>query len=216
MINSWGIRMNSFESDMKRALCSKGFLAGLALVLAMLMKSGFDSQLYRVSVPVLASLPYTTAWLAEEQSGFSRFALMRAGRMPYILGKYFACGISGGLVEALPAALYRLLCPEEAVAINLWLVFLSGMLWAVTAAVLTALAKSRYIAYGGSFVVYYILVILHERYFPTLYCLYPYEWFAPTHVWIFGWQGIVIFLAGLLLFLLLLYYELLRRCMAYG
>ena len=198
--------MNSFESDMKRALCSKGFLAGLVLVFAMLMQAGFDSQLYRVSVPVLATLPYTTAWLAEEQSGFSRFALMRAGRMPYIFGKYFSCGISGGLVEALPAALYRLLRPQEA-SCNLWLVFLSGMLWAVTAAVLTALAKSRYIAYGGSFVIYYILVILHERYFPGLYCLYPYEWFAPSHTWIFGWQGIVIFLAGVLLLLLLLVLE---------
>ena len=49
--------MNSFESDMKRALCSKGFLAGLVLVFAMLMQAGFDSQLYRVSVPVLATLP---------------------------------------------------------------------------------------------------------------------------------------------------------------
>lgn len=201
---------------MKRALCAKGFLAGLVLAFAILMKSGFDSQLYRITLPVLASLPYTTAWLEEEQSGFALVSLMRAGRMPYILGKYFSCGISGGLVETLPALLYRLLWPQEGAAVNPWLVFLSGMLWAVTAAVLTALTKSRYIAYGGSFVIYYILVILHERYFPGLYCLYPYEWFAPTHTWLFGWQGIAAFLAGLLLLLLFLYYELLRRCMAYG
>lgn len=208
--------MNSFESDMKRALCSKGFLAGLVLVFAMLMKSGFDSEIYRVSVPVLASLPYTTAWLAEEQSGFLKFSLMRSGILPYILGKYFSCGISGGLVAALPVVAYRLLRPEEGAAVNPWLVFLSGTLWAVVSAVLAAMTKSRYIAYGGSFVIYYILVILHERYFPGLYCLYPYEWFAPAHTWLFGWQGIVIFLTSLLLLLLFVYDQILRRCIANG
>lgn len=208
--------MNSFESDLRRALCSKGFLAGFVLVFAMLMKSGFASEVYRVSVPVLASLPYTTAWLAEEQSGFLKSALPRAGIRPYILGKYFSCGISGGLVEALPAMAYCLLRAEEGAAVNPWLVFLSGMLWAAASAVLAAVTKSRYIAYGGSFVIYYILVILHERYFPGLYCLYPYEWFAPTHTWLFGWQGIVIFLTSILLLLLFVYSQILRRCIANG
>lgn len=208
--------MNSFESDMKRAFCSKGFLAGLVLAFFILIKSGFDSELYRISLPVLASLPYTTAWLAEEQSGFLKFSLTRTNITSYIFGKFFSCGISGGLVDAFPAFVYCLVFPEKAEMINPWLIFLSGMLWAVVSAVLAALTKSRYIAYGGSFVIYYILVILHERYFPGLYCLYPYEWFAPSHTWIFGWQGIVILLVGMLLLLLFLYDQILRRCIAYG
>lgn len=208
--------MNSFESDMKRALCAKGFWAGLVLGLVILLKSGFDSDFYRISVPVLASLPYTTAWLSELQSGFLKASLLRTSITAYILGKYFSCAFSGGLVQLLPALAFRLLCPEEAVSVNLWLVFWSGMLWAAAAGTLAALSKSRYIAYGGAFVIYYILVILHQRYFPGLYCLYPYEWLAPSHTWIFDWQGIVLLLSGLLLLLMFAYYEILRRCIAYG
>lgn len=204
--------MNSFESDMKRALCSKGFLAGLVLSFVILMKSGFDSDLYRISVPVLAALPYTTAWLSEAQSGFLKSSLIRTSITPYILGKFFACGVSGGLAEGIPALLYGLVDPEKAAAINPWLVFLSGMLWASASGALAAVTKSRCIAYGGSFVIYYVLVILHERYFPGLYCLYPYEWFAPAHTWVFQGQGIVLLLSGILLLLLFVYYEILRRC----
>ncbi len=201
---------------MKRALCSGGFLAGLAAGIFILMKSGFDSQLYRVSVSVLAVLPYTTAWLLEEQSGFWKAALARAGVNAYIFGKYFSCILSGGLVELLPGLAYVWLFREEASDINLWLVFLSGMLWAAVSAVLGAFTRSRYIAYGGAFVLCYLLVILHERYFPWLYCLYPYEWIAPSHTWIGGWQGIGLLLGSLLLLLLFLYYEILRRCIARG
>lgn len=208
--------MNSFESDMKRALCSKSFLAGLALGLVILLKSGFDSELYRIGFPVLASLPYTTAWLSELKGGFLKFSLVRSGTNPYICGKIFTCALSGGLVELLPALIYRLLCPDEASAINLWLVFFAAVFWAVVAGALSAFSKSPYIAYGGSFVIYYILVILHERYFPGLYCLYPYEWIAPKHIWLFDWQGIVLLLAGLICLMLMLYYEILRRCIARG
>ena len=86
------------------------------------------------------------------------------------------------------------------------------MLWAVVAAVLAALSNSRYITYGGAFVLYYILVILHERYFHTLYCLYPYEWLAPEHTWLFDEWGVVFLVTGLILILICLYDVILRRC----
>lgn len=200
---------------MKRAVCSWGFLAGLALSFGILMKSGFSSEAYQISVPALACLPYTTAWLSEHQSGFVKSYLMRTNVSSYILGKFFSCGISGGLVEAIPAFACRLLGAEDGGKINLWLVFLSGMLWASVASLLAAVAKSRYLAYGGSFVIYYLLVILHERYFPGLYCLYPCEWFDPSHTWVLGWQGIVAMLVGFLLLLMFLYDWVIRRCMEF-
>lgn len=203
--------MNSLEMDLKRAIGSKGFFAGLLLQLAILFQAGFDSSLYRTCVPVAAAFPYATAWLWEYQSGFLKAYLPRAGVAPYILGKFLACGLSGGLVELLACRIYQIVCKDGA-QMNLTLVFASGMFWALAAALLAAWSKSRYIAYGGGFVIYYLLVILYERYFEELYCLYPYEWFAPTHTWVFGDSGILLLLAGLGLVLLCLYYEILWRC----
>ena len=67
-------------------------------------------------------------------------------------------------------------------------------------------------AYGGSFVIYYILVILHDRYFEDIYCLYPYEWIQFQHTWLFDEQGIVILLSSLSALLFLIYYNTVRRC----
>ena len=205
--------MNSFETDFKRAVCAKGFWAGLIIELFILFKAGFDSDLFRMSVPVLAAFPYSTAWLAEYQSGFIKAYLPRSGVMSYILGKFLACTISGVFLETLGCALYLLIKGEEAQEINLMLIFMSGMLWAALSAALAAWSSSRYIAYGGSFVIYYLLVILYERYFKELYCLYPYEWLKPNHTWVFGEQGIVLLLSGMILALLCVYYEVLGRCL---
>lgn len=205
--------MNSFETDFKRAVCSKGFWAGLVIELFILSKAGFDSDLFRMSVPVLAAFPYSTAWLAEYQSGFIKSYLPRCGVMSYIFGKFLACTLSGGLLETLGCVFYLLIEGEEAQEIGLTLIFTSGMLWAALSATLAAWSNSRYIAYGGSFVIYYLLVILYERYFQELYCLYPYEWLEPSHSWVFGKQGIVLLLLGMILVLLCIYYEILGRCL---
>lgn len=65
---------------------------------------------------------------------------------------------------------------------------------------------------GGAFVLFYMLVILYERYFPALYCLYPIEWFAPGHTWVFGDTGIIAMVVGLILITGILYGNILRRC----
>ncbi len=203
--------MNSFETDIKRAFCSVNFLAGLLIECIILWRAGFESELFQISVPVLASLPYSTAWLSDYQSGYIKEYLPRCGRTSYILGKFLACGISGGgLLTA--ACLFRLLTGGEDMEWKLLLIFLSGMLWAVVAAALAAAANSRYVAYGGGFVLFYMLVILYQRYFKTLYCLYPVEWYAPEHTWVLGDTGVVLLLAGMILLIGILYYEILGRC----
>ena len=90
--------MNSFETDVKRAIISKGFLAGFVLELLIFWKVGGDSELFRVTVPVISTFPYATAWLADYQSGYIKAYLPRCGRTSYICGKFLACGIAGGLV----------------------------------------------------------------------------------------------------------------------
>lgn len=204
--------MNSFETDLKRAFLSRGFFVGLMLEIGILFTAGFDSDLFRMSVPVICTFPYTAAWLEDYQSGFLKAYLPRCGVPAYILGKILACGISGGALEALGGWMYLCVKNEKEMQFSSMLLFLSGLFWAVMAATLAALSNSRYLAYGGAFVIYYLLVILCERYFPSLYCLYPYEWLAPEHTWMFGEWGVVFLLAGMILVLICLYYEILRRC----
>ena len=196
---------------MRRAVLSRGFIAALLLQTGILFAAGFDSDLYRLGVPVLSTFPYSTAWLADYQSGFIKACLPRTSVAAYIQGKILACGISGGAAEVLGSWLYILIKNDKTIVWSPMLVFMSGMLWAVLAAVLAAVSASRYIAYGGAFVIYYVLVIMYERYFNGLYCLYPYEWLAPKHTWIFGEWGVVFLISGMLLVLIGLYNRILRR-----
>ncbi len=91
------------------------------------------------------------------------------------------------------------------------LLFLSSAVWAAVAAVLAALSNSKYLAYGGSFVIYYFLIIICERYWPGLYCLYPYEWLSPQHTWVWGNKGVMVLLSGVILVLGLWHYSVLQR-----
>ena len=93
--------MNSFETDLKRAFFSVNFLAGLLIECFILWRSGFQSEMFRISVPVLSSLPYTTAWLGDYKSVYIKAYLPRSGTASYILGKFLSCGISGGALLVL-------------------------------------------------------------------------------------------------------------------
>lgn len=208
--------MNSFESDLRRAVISVPFFLGVILEFIIMVMTEFDSDLFRLCVPVLATFPYSTAWLLDYQSGFVKTYLSRTGINPYIIGKISACGISGGLLEVMGCFLYSLTKSGREFHINFSLIFMSGMLWAVLSAALAAWSNSRYIAYGGAFVIYYLMVILHDRYFQKLYCLYPYEWLNPQHVWVFEEQGIIIQLFGITVVFACFYYWILRRCIEHA
>ena len=51
---------------------------------------------------------------------------------------------------------------------------------------------SKYMAYGAPFVIYYVLVILSERYFHSIYVINPEEWLAPQNYWVGGDWGIML------------------------
>lgn len=204
--------MNSFETDLKRAFCSVGFFTAFCLEILILFTGREKSQLFYMTVPVLCTFPYSTAWLADYQSGYIKAYLPRTGRNAYITGKFFACGLSGGTALAAGCAVY-LWCRGDTVSVSPGLVFMSGMLWAELSTTLAAVSNSRCIAYGGSFVIYYLAVILHERYFQDIYCLYPYEWLSPQHEWIFDEEGVYILMGGIILVLYCFYQKILRRYM---
>ncbi len=209
--------MNSFEMDIKRAFTSFGFFAGIVVGIVILFLAEQNEQIFYVSVPVICTFPYSTAWIRDYQGGFLKLYLIRGTVSGYILGKILACGISGGFVEVSASYLYTIWREQnpgtgQIVSVDFLLLFLSGMFWAMVAATLAAITNSSYVAYGGSFVVYYILVILYERYFKDVYCLYPYEWIQYKHTWIFEKNGIVMLLSLMMIVVVMIYYELLRRC----
>ncbi len=204
--------VNSFASDLKRAVGSVRFPLAVLIQLAALWVGGFASQAYRMTVPFVCTLPYACGWLEEYTGSFTRLMLIRSTRRGYILSKFFACGLAGGGAEALAGWVFTLCAGPEA-ACPLGRMFLSGFFWASAGALLTAAFSSRYLAWGGPFVAYYFLVILHERYWPALYCLYPPEWIDFTHTWMFGEAGLWLMLLGGVAAMALGYAALLERKM---
>lgn len=201
--------MRSFFVDLKRAICSPVFLIGVCLQFFVLKLSGAYEGLHMACVPVLATLPYSTAWLQDYESGYVKSYLPRSGVCSYILGKIVACGLSGGLLELLGCYLYLQL--EVTAEMDLKLIFLSGMVWAMISAVLAAWWRSRYVAYGGAFVIFYILVMIQERYFVDMYYINPKFWLQTTEFGRLGAFGLFYVLGGLSLLLILMYGWILRR-----
>lgn len=203
--------MNSLENDLCRAIFSIPFLCAAVLQYLILQNGGFESELYRMSVPLVCTFPYTCAWLSEYNSGFTKLALPRTTVTGYIFGKYFACIAAGGLSELLSAVIYTSFKTEETFPENWLLILLCSAFWAGIAALLAAVTGSRYSAYGGSFVICYFLVILHERYWESCYFINPYEWLTPQNEWFMGETGIQIMLMGLIIVTGLCYAIVLER-----
>lgn len=90
-------------------------------------------------------------------------------------------------------------------------VFLAGALFAMLAAILGLLFGSRYMAFGGAFMVSYVLIILTERFLSGLYTLNPREWFRQEHYWEGGYMGCAGFLLELSVLMALCYGQIIFR-----
>lgn len=163
-------------------------------------------------IPILAVLPFTASYIDDVKSRFARFFLIRTDYGTYLVSRILVCFLSGGLVITAgtllawgASALLFLPMekaaegPSEATAILLKtcvLLFLCGGLWAVVGMAMSTIMESKYIAYASPFIVYYLLVILYERYFPNAWLLYPKNWLAPE-VWPYGIGSAALFLLEL-------------------
>lgn len=234
----------TIQSDIKRAVCSKGFIIGIVSCLIIIvfasiesiievmhatnpMENGFhanfiwnalQSDAFTLTLPILCALPFTSAFVDDMRSGFMKQFLVRTSRKHYIKGKLIACGLSGGLVifigiVATFVVSWLVFTPMELaliedqtaepyfsqLIIKAFMLSLSGMFWSLTGFTFAALTMSRYMAYASPFILYYVLIILHERYFDWIYVLYPKEWLFPTKEWGFGDLGIILLIAELTL-----------------
>ena len=161
----------------------------------------------RFFVPILSTLPFAARYVEEIKSKYARSLLYRSSRAAYLAEKIAGCFASGGLVLVLGILLaYALsaliLIPMEAplsknaeptnwfqsLLPSLGLYYLSGGLWALVGMTASTWMESRYIAYASPFVLYYVLIMLYERYSPTFYVLDPRAGLLPSLRWIGeGW-----------------------------
>ncbi len=183
---------------------------------AIMISAALSSDVFTLALPILCVLPYTTSFVDDIKSGFIKEYLPRTNIRSYLVSKIIACALSGGAVLAIGVAFAYAMSaltftPMEAalksgeIPVNYLaeivgktaICMFSGAFWSVLGMAFAALTNSRYMAYASPFVVYYVLIILHERYFPNFFVLYPKEWLNPQSEWMFGNLGVVLLLAEL-------------------
>lgn len=193
-----------------------------------LILTAIQSDTVAPFLPILAVLPFSAAYIDDVKSKFARFFLIRTSYRAYLLSRCLVCFLLGGLIPLLGVLLcwgggslvflpmeYAPKSPSDAPAMlmkSCSLLFLSGGMWAVAGMAMSTLMESKYIAYASPFVLYYLLVILYERYLPKCFLIYPREWIAPSNLWPFGaWGPAVLMLELTLIFCLLFYFRAERR-----
>lgn len=159
-------------------------------------------------ISIFAVLPFSGTYIDDLKSKFARFYLIRSDYFSYLFSRILVCFLCGGSVVFLggllswggAALLFRPLeqvAEKGTTAAQVWptlvLLSLNGGLWAVIGMAMSTLMESKYIAYCSPFVIYYLLVILCERYFPDAFLLYPPNWVKPD-LWPYGAWGAGIFL----------------------
>lgn len=191
-----------------------------------LFSNALSSDVLVAFLPVLAAVPLAAGYLEDVKNKFVRFLLVRESYCVYLAGKMFGCWLCGGLVVVLGVVeayglTVLLLTPVEQVVANyipanvyigerIALLFLNGGFWALLGMTLSTLMESKYIAYMSPFIVYYLLVILCERYFPDAWLLYPKNWLNPE-IWPYGIGSATAFLLELTVIAGILFYIMGKR-----
>ena len=174
-------------------------------------------------VAIVSILPFSGNYVDEVKSKFARFSMLRTGYSTHLLSRIVACFLLGGaviLAGVLTAyfASVLIFLPMEKTGDNevsqlpelieqCVLLFLNGGFWAVLGMTMITIMESKYIAYASPFVVYYLLVMLCERYFPKAYLIYPREWLNPSEKWPMGTWGVALYLLELTALLGLIFYH---------
>ena len=186
-----------------------------------LLTEGFHSDSLSLFLPFLAALPFGGCFVDDLKSKFARFFLIRSSYHTYIISRIIVGFLAGGLAilsgaliawgttAAVLIPIEREIEGMEPVAIDglieiCFLLFVNGGFWSVVGMAMSTLMESKYISYATPFVLYYLLVILYERYFSDLFIIYPKIWTAPD-AWPFGCWGAVIFLLEMTLIFAILF-----------
>lgn len=184
------------------------------------LTKAFSSEALLLFMPIIAAVPFTTALLDDLQSGFIKHYLTRSRYMPYTVSKTIACAISSALALGLGLligyiSISIIMAPVDAawklatqqydpemleffsftpfeIIPHIIPYALSGMLWGLIGMLMSLVTMNKYMAYASPFILYYVLVILAERYFRTVYVLNPQNYVTLTGNWDLGPTSIYI------------------------
>lgn len=186
-----------------------------------LFSTVLSADMISTFLPVIAAVPLSAGYLDDIKSKFTRFFVIRVGYTRYLVSIFVACYFLGGAViltgtlsaYGMTALVFLPLeqlvedPPDLGVQIGqqFILLFLNGGLWAVIGMTMSTIMESKYIAYAFPFIVYYLLVILYERYFPNAWLLYPKNWLNPS-IWPYGLWSTVLFLLEITTLFAVLFY----------
>lgn len=180
-----------------------------------------DAMLF--AAPLFAPIPFAGAFVDDVKSGYLKAYLPRTSVSRYILGKELACALSGGLalgggILLAHILITLLLVPVETFSgmpvdsqldllsgrIGLYVLF--GAVFAITGLLLSTMTMNGYMAYAAPFILYYVLIIIQERYARDAFMLNPKNYLTLTGAWPFGgWSAalMVLFVGMMLLFFLI-------------
>ena len=246
--------MRTLLSDLKRSILSWQFLAACIIGIIVTLIGAIDpilsayegykmyglvqqlgeeviakalrSDAVLLCLPIVAAIPFTTAFLDDIKSGFIKHFLTRTRFNAYIIGKIIACAVAGGLALGVGTAfgtfaIKLIVAPIEAPMYvgqeHMWTVkelipfFMSGMLWSLVGMLLSAVTMNKYMAYASPFIIYYVFVILAERYFRKAYVLNPQNYVTGAGGWDLGQTSIYITLGLLIVGISLVFYIVAQR-----
>ena len=176
-----------------------------------ILTEGFQSDALISFLPILAALPFGGCFVDDLKSKFARFFLVRSSYRTYIVSRIIVGFLAGGLAILAGALIpiEREIEGIEPAAIDglieiCFLLLVNGGFWSVVGMAMSTLMESKYISYATPFVLYYLLVILYERYFSDLFIIYPKTWTDPG-AWPFGCWGAAIFLLEMTLIFAILF-----------
>ena len=161
-----------------------------------LLLAALDADLSMSCIPICAALAYGTAFVEELDTGYVRLYVSRCPSADYVRAKALTPVLGGAASVGLGVlgswlAVALLYGPFEAAATpgvgyplgmlltRLLLSALGGGLWAAVGALVANVTRSKYTAYAAPFILYYVLVMLQERYLTAWVWLSPKAWMTP-------------------------------------
>ncbi|MDD3338872.1 MAG: hypothetical protein PHS82_08475 [Lachnospiraceae bacterium] len=171
-------------------------------------------------LPLASVLAYGDSFVQDIRSSYIRILISRQDRKAYVRDRMRVCMFSGGLIWLLAGIcsfliLFLLLFFREGTGAwdpkvlqeafwRLVRLVLIGSWCSAMAGAFGAFFLSSYMAFGLPFLSYYLLIILHDRYFQGYAAIDPVEWLKLQKDW--GDNGIgayLVILALIILFVVL-------------
>lgn len=168
------------------------------------------------AAPIFATVPFSGAFVEDVKSGYTKQVLPRTTVKDYVIRNEMTCAVSGFLTIVfgllIGAAIITLAItpietfssvPVESVFVKIigriGLYGLAGALWAMVGMLCSTITMNSYMAYASPFILYYVLIILQERYARDYFMLNPQNYLTLEGKWPFGgWSAAITMLVLLI------------------